>query len=728
MAKEEYSEQVQRLMDNPKNIRNIGILSHIHHGKTCLTDNLAAAAGMMAEQLVGERMLTWIDEQERERLMTIYGATVTMAHEYEKEPYLINLMDTPGHVDFGADVTQALRAVDGGVVMVCAVEGIMPQTETVLKQALAERVKPVLFINKVDRAIKELKLTPEQLQKRLTDIVINVNKFIQRHVEKDYKDQWVPKVEDGSVAFGSALRKWAISIPYMQKSGVTFKEIIDLCAADKDEELAQKAPMHIVVMDMVIKHLPSPLEAQEYRIHKIWTGDPDSDVGKQLAACDPNGKLAVCVTKIVYDPHAGMISTGRVFSGKLKRGQDVHLINAERNAKLQQVTTFIADKRISVDEVLAGNVVGMVGLTDASAGETLCDPDFMIDSFEAIKHVFEPVVTKSIEPKNPQDLPKLIDILKILGKEDPTLKIQINQETGETLVSGLGELHLDAKVERKIKEKGVEIVASPPIVVYRETVSNPSPEIEGKSPNKHNKFYITVEPLSPEIYKAMIEGHIRDGEIKGKTADVLKKLEELGMDRDLAKSISLINNHNIFVDNTRGVQYLNETIELVKDAFRDVTNKGPLANEPCAAMIVKLNDAALHEDAVHRGPAQVMPAVRHAIAEAMLRANASLLEPKQILRIDSPQDYIGNVTAELSNRRGEVMNIDQEEFSAVITVKLPVAEMFGFEGQLKSATAGKGFQSLMDVVFEKIPADLRNRVITQVRERKGLSKEVPQAE
>ena len=725
MAKEEYSEEVKRLMNNPKNIRNIGILSHIHHGKTCLTDNLAAAAGMMAAQLVGERMLTWIDDQERERLMTIYGATVTMAHQYENEPYLINLMDTPGHVDFGADVTQALRAVDGGVVMVCAVEGIMPQTETVLKQALAERVKPILFINKVDRAIKELKLTPEQLQKRLGDIVVNVNKFIQRHVEPEMKDKWIARVEDGSVAFGSALRKWAISIPYMKQTGVTFKEIIELCAQDRDEELAKKAPMHIVVMDAVIKHLPSPLEAQKYRAEKIWTGDINSEVGKQIATCDPTGKLSVCVTKIVYDPHAGMICTGRVFSGKLTRGQDVHMINAGRNIKLQQVTTFIADKRITVDEVLAGNVVGMVGLTDATSGETLCDPNFIIEPFEAIKHVFEPVVTKSIEPKNPQDLPKLIDVLKILGKEDPTLKIQINQETGETLVSGLGELHLDAKVERKIKEKGVEIVASSPIVVYRETVMKASPEVEGKSPNKHNKFYLKVEPVPPEIYQAMIEGKIKDMEVKGKNVDVAKKLAELGMDKELAKSVILIHNHCMLLDTAKGVQYLNETIELVKDAFKDVTNKGPLSDEPCSAIMVSLTDAALHEDAVHRGPAQILPAVRNAIKKGMMKANATLLEPKQILRVDSPQDYIGSVTAELSNRRGEVTNIEQEEYTAIITVKLPVAEMFGFEGALKSATAGKGFQSMMDVVFEKIPIDMKGNVVAKIRERKGLPKEIP---
>ncbi len=726
-SKEGYAERVQELMDNVRNIRNIGIVSHIHHGKTTLTDNLVAGAGMISSELVGERMITWIDEQERERLMTIYGATVTMVHEFESEKYLINLLDTPGHVDFGADVTQAMRAVDGAVVVVCAVEGIMPQTETVLKQALSERVKPVLFINKVDRAIKELKLTPEQLQKRLAKIVVDVNRFIQKHVEERFRDEWMVRVEDGSVAFGSALRKWAISVPFMKKSGVTFRDIIEYCSSDRDEELAKKAPMHVVILDMVIKHLPSPVEAQKYRIEKIWTGDPDSETGKSLLSCDPSGPLAGIITKVVYDPHAGMVSTARIFSGTLVKGQDIYLKRLGRNAKVQQVTTFIADKRIPVERAPAGNVVGLIGLTEAMVGETLCSPDFRVEDFEAIKHIFEPVVTKSIEPKNPQDLPKLINILKTLSREDPTLKIQINQETGEILVSGLGELHLDAKVERKIREKGIEINVSPPIVVYRETVFSKGPVVEGKSPNKHNKFYINVEPLPDNIYKALVEGEIREGEIKGKDLELVEKLVSLGMDREDAKNVKLIHNHCVLVDSTKGVQYLNETMELVKNAFKDAVESGPLAKEPCSKMIVRLSDAELHEDAIHRGPAQIIPAVRGAIFESMLKADFGLLEPKQILRIDTPQEFIGNVSSEINVRRGEILNIDQEEHSAVITAKIPVSELFGFESALKSATAGKGFQSLREVVFERIPKELRDQTILKIRERKGLPKELPKS-
>jgi elongation factor 2 len=618
--------------------------------------------------------------------------------------------------------------VDGAVVLCCAVEGIMPQTETVLRQALAERVKPILFINKVDRAIRELKLTPEQLQKRLANIVVEVNKFIQKYVEPKFAKDWVVKVEDGSVAFGSALKKWAISVPFMKKTGVTFKDIIDFCSQEKDEELSNKAPMNIVVLDMVIKHLPNPIEAQAYRIGRIWKGDVESDIGKQLLACDANGKLAAVITKITYDVHAGMISTVRIFSGRISKGEDIIIADTGRSIKVQQVTTFIALKRFPVDYALAGNVVGLVGLTDVSVGQTLTEPDVTLDTFKAIKHIFEPVVTKSIEPKYPQDLPKLIEILKTLSREDTTLKVQINPETGETLVSGLGELHLDAKVERKIKEKGVEIIASPPIVVYRESIFGKSPELEGKSPNKHNKFYISVESVPPEIYKAMTEGEIRDGLIKGKNLEMRKRLEELGMKKEDAKKILLIYNHCMLIDNTKGIQYLDEAMEDIQTAFTDVMEQGPLAKEPCSAVIVRLHDAELHEDAVHRGPAQIIPAIRFPINQGMIKAGVSFLEPKQIIRIDTPQDYIGNVTAEVGNRRGEILNVEQEENTSIVTAKVPVAEMFGFEGALKSATAGKGFQSLMDVLFEKIPNDLRDQIALRIRERKGLPKEIPKAE
>jgi len=725
-AKEaEFSEKVQKLMSNPKNIRNIGIVAHIHHGKTCLTDSLAAAAGMMASDLVGEKMLTWIDEQEHERLMTIYGATVTMAHTYENERYLINLMDTPGHVDFGADVTQAMRAVDGAVVMVCAVEGMMPQTETVLHQALQEKVKPILFINKVDRAIKELKLGPDALQKRLTVIVNEVNSFVQRHVEPQFADRWRFSVEKGTVAFGSALKNWAISVPAMKQFNISFKEIIDLCAQDRDTELAKRAPMHKVVLDMVVTHLPAPVDAQKYRIERVWKGDKESETYKSLIACDPTAPLAATVTKVVYDIHAGMISTARIFAGTLREGQMVRMIRGRRDAKIQQLSTFIANRRIPIQAAQSGNVVGIVGLTDIAVGETLSDIDHEIEQFEAIKHIFEPVVTKAIEPKNPQDLPKLIEMLKILGAEDPTLKIQINPDTGETLVSGLGELHLDAKVERKIREKGLDIVVSPPVVVYRETITKASPLTEGKSPNRHNKLFVIVEPLEESVYKAVKEGKIPEVKIKKKKIEIVDALQEAGMNRDQAKQVVEIYKGNILVEETRGIVHIGEIIEMVHEAFEEMMDSGPLTKEPCYGLKVKLMDCKLHEDAIHRGPGQLIPCMRQAMANAMLLTGVTMFEPVQTARIDVPMDYLNEGTKLVNGRRGLLMDSIQSGERMALIAELPVSEMFGFEAALKSATAGRGFQSLIDVSYKKLPTDLQAFTVNRIRQRKGLPAEWP---
>ena len=254
--------KIKDLMYKPDSIRNIGICAHIDHGKTTLSDNLLAGAGMISEELAGDQRFLDFDEQEQARGITIDAANVSMVHNYKDEEYLINLIDTPGHVDFGGDVTRAMRAVDGAVVVVCAVEGIMPQTETVLRQALKENVKPVLFINKVDRLINELKLEPEELQKRFINIYMEANKLIKNMAPEDKKEEWAVDFTDGSVAFGSAYHNWAINVPMMQETGVNFKDIIDYCNDDKQKELAQKVPLSEVLLGMVVEHLPSPKVSQ----------------------------------------------------------------------------------------------------------------------------------------------------------------------------------------------------------------------------------------------------------------------------------------------------------------------------------------------------------------------------------------------------------------------------------------------------------------------------------
>jgi elongation factor 2 len=550
MAKREMIEAVKELMTKPECIRNIGTVAHIDHGKTTFSDNLLAGANMISSELAGKLCVMDFDPQEQERGITIFAANASMVHDVRGKEFLINLIDTPGHVDFGGDVTRAMRAVDGVIVLVDAVESVMPQTETVVRQALKERVKPVLFINKVDRLIRELKMTPESMLERFKNVIMDVNNLIKKYAEDDYKDKWMVNVNDGSVAFGSAFRKWGISVPYMQEKGITFKEIISCCSAEKDAELAEKAPLHRVVLDMVTKHLPNPLEAQKYRISKIWPGEPASEAGKSMQTCNSNGPLAAVVTKIYPDEHAGYVATVRIFSGSIKIGSDIRLVGSVKTEKVQQVGIYKGKKIVPMEIVYAGNIVGVVGLKSAYSGETLCGPEHVIPGFEAIQHIFEPVVTKAIEPKQPQQLSKLIEFLKKVSREDPTLRVKINEDTGEYLVSGLGELHIDAKIERPLKESGIDAAISPPIVIYRESTKGLTPApVEGKSPNKHNKFYIVTEPMKPGVSDGMNKGILpSDHEFKKKDQDIIEKFVKAGMDRNEAKNVMLLHNKNMLLD------------------------------------------------------------------------------------------------------------------------------------------------------------------------------------
>jgi elongation factor 2 len=381
-----------------------------------------------------------------------------------------------------------------------------------------------------------------------------------------------------------------------------------------------------------------------------------------------------------------------------------------------------------MDYVVAGNIIGIIGIPSAFSGETLCDPACPIHPFEAIRHIFEPVVTKAIEARQTKDLPKVIEFLRKVSREDPTIMVKIDQETGQHLVSGLGELHLDAKVERVLREKGIEIKTSEPIVVYRETISGSGGPVEGKSPNKHNLFYLRVKPLPKGVWEAMVSGEIRDQEVKKKDPGLTKKLQELGLDREAARGVREIYNRCIFSDVTRGIQYLHEAMELVKQGVRSVIDSGPLTQEPCSGILIELVDAELHEDAIHRGPAQVIPAVRFSIRNSMLRAGSTLLEPKQTIRIDCPEEELGAAMREVQNRRGVILETTREAGAVVLKAKLPVADMFGFEGALKSATGGKGFYSLIDVEFEPLPRELLERVVKDIRQRKGLPAEIPKPE
>ncbi|MCQ8903316.1 MAG: elongation factor EF-2 [Methanothrix sp.] len=719
--RKKIAERVIALMDKPEMIRNIGIVAHIDHGKTTLSDNLLAGAGMISMELAGKQLFMDFDPLEQARGITIDAANVSMVHEYEGKEYLINMIDTPGHVDFGGDVTRAMRAVDGAVVVVDAVEGAMPQTETVLRQALREGVRPVLFVNKVDRMINELKVEKKEMAVRLGKVIDNINKLIRSMDEEHYKAGWRLDAANGSVAFGSALYNWAISVPQMKKTGIGFDQVYEYCRSDRMKELAEKCPLYVAVNDMIIRFLPSPLEAQKNRIRVIWKGDWSSPVGKAMAACDPNGPVAFMVTKIKVDPHAGEVATGRLFSGTLVRGMELHISGVPHTNRIQQTGIMMGAERIEVERIPAGNIAAVTGLRDAIVGSTVSsDPN--MTPFEVIKHVSEPVMTVAVEAKNMRDLPKLIEVLRQTAKEDPTLQITINEETGEHLMAGMGELHLEIVATRIQRDKGVEIKTSPPIVVYRESVTGKAGPVEGKSPNHHNRFYIEIEPLEPGVIEVLKEGKIN---MKMEEVERRKILIEAGMDKEEARNVVNFIGTNMFLNMTKGVQYLKETMELILEGFEEAITAGPICREPVQGIKAKLVDVKLHEDAVHRGPAQVIPAVRQAVQAGILMANPTLLEPMQNVFIQVPQDQMGGAMSEIQGRRGVILSMETQGDMITIKAKMPVAEMFGFAGAIRSATEGRALWSTEFAGFEPIPANLMLDTVRQIRTRKGLKPEMP---
>lgn len=721
---EKIVERGKALMDKPDRIRNIGIVAHIDHGKTTLSDNMVAGAGMISMDLAGHddhNLFMDFDPLEQARGITIDAANVSMVHEVDGKEYLINMIDTPGHVDFGGDVTRAMRAVDGAIVVVDAVEGAMPQTETVLRQAIREGVRPVLFVNKTDRLINELKVEKKDLAVRLGKVIDNVNKLIRGMDEEKYKAGWRVDAASGTVAFGSALYNWAISLPVMKKTGIGFDQVYDYCRAGNMKELAEKIPLYRTVNDMVVHFLPSPIEAQKVRVKTIWHGDWDSPVGKAMADCDPNGPVALMVTRIKVDPHAGEIATGRLFSGTLRRGIELYVSGVAATNRIMQTGIFMGPRRVEVESIPAGNIAAVTGLRDAIVGSTVSSVDNMTP-FEAIKHVSEPVMTVAVEAKNMRDLPKVVEVLRQVAKEDPTLQVTINEETGEHLLAGMGELHLDVTITRLQRDRGVELKTSPPIVVYRESITGRAGPVEGKSPNHHNRFYIEFEPLEPGVAEAL-----RGGKISMKMEEIERRkiLMEKGMEKDEARNIAGFYGTNVLLNMTKGIQYLKETMELILEGFEEALKNGPISREPAQGIKAKLVDVKLHEDAVHRGPAQVIPAVRQAVQAGILMAEPALLEPLQNVYIQVPQDQMGGAMSEVQGRRGVILSMETQGDMIVIKSKMPVAQMFGFAGAIRSATEGRALWSTEFAGFEPLPPSLLLETVKQIRTRKGLKPEMP---
>jgi len=689
-----------------------------------MSDSLLAACGLLSPSVAGQALALDYMDLEQQRQMTIKAANVTLYYEYNNTPYVLNMIDTPGHIDFTGRVTRSLRAIDGAVVVTDAVEGVMTQTETVTRQALEERVRPVLYINKIDRLVKELRLTPERMQQWLAGIVNDFNHLISVYAEPEYKEKWKVSIQDNSVAFGSAKDRWGFNLEIAQRKGVRFSDIYDAYTKGSASQLAENYPLHEAILSMVIKHHPPPDVAQKYRIPRIWKGDLDSEVGKALMNCDENGPIVMMVTNVVVDPQAGVVATGRLFSGTVRDGDKVYLTGAKREERIQSVNMFMGPYREIIGELGAGNIPALLGLEHARAGETISSIKDLVP-FESIKYVSEPVVTVAVEPKHPRDLPKLVEALHRLGIEDPNLVVKINEETGEMLMSGMGVLHLEIATTL-IQQQGLEIVTSKPLINYRETVRKPAGPIMAKSPNKHNKIYIKVAPLTEEEVELIRTGRINENLDRKEIAKILR---ERGWDAEEARSVVAVDERgNLLLDLTKGVQFLQESLDSIRAGFVDVMITGALAHEYSRGLKVILHHFVPHEDPAHRTYAQLMPATRRAILGAILSADPVLLEPMLGIEVKCPVDMIGAVAGVISGKRGKTLNIMQKETMAIIEGEIPASETFDLSEVMRGATAGKAIWNTHFKSWSPVPSSMMMNVIKEIRKRKGLPEEPPRAE
>jgi elongation factor 2 len=694
--------EMQQLMGRKELIRNIGIIAHIDHGKTTLADSLLAGAGLLSTKMAGmARVLDYLEEEQK-RKITIKTANISLLYKADDTPYVINLVDTPGHVDFTGKVTRALRVIDGAVVVVDAVEEIMAQTEIVTKQALEERVRPVLFINKVDRLITELQLNEEQIQKKLDQIISRFNDLIELYSEPSFRDQWKISGSLGNVAFGSALHGWGLTMNMAKQRGVKFSDITKAYAKGEQMKLQKTLPVYEAIFEMAINVVPNPREAQSYRIETIWDGQITSKIGNALVECRDDAPTALFVTNVRVDSNGDTIATGRVFSGKVKKDDKLHLLDVLSETEVKQVSIDMGELREEVSQVSAGVLASFTLTGRVRAGATLVDlvnKDGMVP-FEGICYVSEPVVTLAVEPKTPQEIPLLLDALEKLASEDPNLKVTADKQTGEYLLSGMGELHLEIAVQQ-LKSDGLNVTVSSPRVVYSETVQKKGTVALAKSSNKLNSFWVQVMPETEE--------------------------NEHFADKDSESVLSVDEHRNVLLDcsgKTEGVS--EETLEAIIAGFEYACKDGPLCGEPVRHLKVNLVDLQTSQRSDEGS--EVMHGIGKAVFGSFLTANPALLEPIYKIIISVASELSGECSRMLAMRRGKVTLFEQKGLLNIISGYIPVSETFDFSKELRSATSGLAFWQTFFDHWEKMPQKLTLQVITDLRQRKGLTPEIPKAE
>jgi elongation factor 2 len=833
-------EQIQEMMYRPTNVRNMSVIAHVDHGKSTLTDSLVQRAGIISVAHAGNKRYMDTRKDEQERGITIKSTAISLYAELpaselkdisqkaDGNAFLINLIDSPGHVDFSSEVTAALRVTDGALVVVDTVDGVCIQTETVLRQALAERIKPVLVINKVDRAMQELQFSPEELYQSFSRTIESVNVVISTYFDSALGDVQVYP-EKGTVAFASGLQGWAFTLRQFamraqmkaQEKGISFSadKFMDMCWGDtffnektkkwskksdyegeklprgfvhlilkpifevfekifqrkpkeeilqmvatrgvvltsEEKELEEKALFKVVMrkwlpaadalMEMMVFHLPSPVTAQKYRAETLYEGPTDDEACVSIRDCNKDGPLMLYVSKMVpATDKSRFFAFGRIFSGTVKSGLKVRIQGPNYTPgkkedlfikSIQKPVLMMGRRTEEIDDVPAGNVVGLVGVDQFLLKSGTITTSETAHNLKVMKFSVSPVVQRSVKVKNAGDLPKLVEGLKRLSKSDPCV-LTFTSDSGEHIVAGAGELHLEICLKDLEEDHArVPLTVSDPVVQYRETVgAQSSMTALSKSPNKHNRLYVVAQPLDEEVSKAIESGKIHPRDDFKSRARILA--DDHGWDVTDARKIWAFGpdttGANLLVDQTKAVQYLNEIKDSFVSGFQLATREGPIADEPMRSVRFNIMDVTLHADAIHRGGGQVIPTARRVLFAATLLAEPSLLEPIFNVEIQVKQLAAGNIYGVLTRRRGHVYHEEQRPGSDLVNIKayMPVNESFGFLAELREKTSGTAFpQSVFDhwaILPGGSPLDPTTKpgqIVMEMRKRKGIKEHVP---
>jgi len=835
-------------MDKKANIRNMSVIAHVDHGKSTLTDSLVAKAGIIAASKAGETRATDTRKDEQERCITIKSTAISMFFDMDPKDlefikqdrakkadgsletgFLINLIDSPGHVDFSSEVTAALRVTDGALVVVDCVSGVCVQTETVLRQAIAERIRPILFMNKMDRALLELQLEQEELYQTFQRIVENVNVIVATYCDDDGPMGVVRvDVNNGSVGFGSGLHGWAFTLKqfaemYAAKFGVdidkmmkklwgesffnpktkkwsknkdddnkrsfcmyvldpiymvfdaimNFKKeqtekllnkltttggkIVKEVLKTEEKEMEGKPLMKAVMRNwlpageamfqMICIHLPSPVTAQKYRAELLYEGPHDDLACMGIKNCDSDAPLMMYISKMVPTSDKGRFyAFGRVFSGKIGTGMKARIMGPNfvpgkkedlYEKSIQRTILMMGGRVEAIEDVPAGNICGLVGVDQFLVKTGTITTFKEAHNMKVMKFSVSPVVRVAVEPKNPADLPKLVEGLKRLSKSDPMVQILI-EESGEHIIAGAGELHLEICLKDLEEDHAqIPLKKSDPVVSYRETVSEESYMMcLSKSPNKHNRLFMKAVPMPDGLAEDIEDGKVNprdDFKIRGRyLADTYeyditeaRKIWCFGPDT---------NGPNLMIDCTKGVQYLNEIKDSVVAGFQWASKEGILCDENMRACRFNLYDVALHADAIHRGGGQIIPTARRALYASTITAEPRLMEPVYQVEIQCPENAVGGIYGVLNRRRGHVFEEAQTPGTPMFVVKayLPVNESFGFTADLRSNTGGQAFPQCVFDHWQVLPGDPMQdgtkpyQIVEDCKKRKGLKPGIPQ--